>query len=47
MTKTEIKAAMLGYKNGTYGGAMKNLMVAQSKSLSEIDINSISERIGK
>ena len=47
MTKAEIKSAMLGYKNGTYGGAMKNLMVAQSKSLSESDIDAIAEQIGK
>ncbi len=47
MTKAEIKFAMLGYKDGSYGGAMKNLMVAQSKSLSESDINLIAEKIGK
>ncbi len=47
MTKAEIKSAMLGYQNGTYGGAMKSLMVAQSKLLSESDIDTISQMIGK
>ena len=47
MTKAEIKTAMIGYKNNTYGGTMKGLMVAQSISLSEEDINTIAEQIGK
>ncbi len=47
MSKAEIKFAMLGYKDGTYGGAMKNLMVMQSKPLSEAQIDAIAEMIGK
>ncbi len=26
MTKSEVSAALIGYKNGTYGGSMKNMM---------------------
>jgi len=29
MTKDEVTAALVGYKNGTYGGPMKGLMVGQ------------------
>ena len=47
MTKEEIKTAMLGYKVGTYGGAMKSLMIAQSKPLSDADIDAIAQMIGK
>lgn len=47
MTKTEIKSAILAYQNETYSGAMKNLMVAQSKPLSEPDIDAIAKMIGK
>lgn len=47
MTKDEIKDAMNGYKNGSYGGAMKNLMIAQVKNLSDADIELIANTIGK
>ena len=47
MTKAEIKTAMLGYKDGTYGGAMKGLMKGQSISLSIEDIEAIANQIGK
>jgi cytochrome c553 len=47
MTKQEIIDALVGYQNGTYGGAMKGLMVAQSKSLSQADIEAIAAKIGK
>ncbi len=47
MTKQEIIDALVGYKNGTYGGAMKGLMVAQSKPLSQADIEAIAAKIGK
>ncbi len=47
MTKAELKSAMLGYKDGSYGGSMKALMQAQSKPLSEADIDTIAEQIGK
>jgi len=47
MTKAEIEESLLGYQNGTYGGAMKGLMFAQVKNLSAADIKDIANRIGK
>lgn len=47
MTKAEIVAAMKGYQDGTYGGPMKAIMVPQSAGLSEADIQTIAEKIGK
>jgi len=47
MTKAELKASLIGYQNGTYGGAMKGLMKGQVKSLSAADIDSIANKIGK
>lgn len=47
MTKDEITKALKGYKDGTYGGAMKALMKAQVASLGDADIKSISDKIGK
>jgi cytochrome c553 len=47
MSKTEIIAAMNGYKDGSYGGAMKGLMKGQTASLSAADIEAIANQIGK
>jgi len=47
MTKAEIVSSMKGYQDGTYGGAMKDMMVEHAKGLSEADINAIAEQIGK
>lgn len=47
MTKAELKDSLLGYQNGTYGGAMKGLMAAQVKNLSTADIDFIANKIGK
>ena len=47
MTKAEIVASLKGYKDGTYGGASKNIMLPQVKDLSDNDIKDISELIGK
>jgi len=47
MTKQEIVDSLKGYKDGTYGRGMKNLMVAQVKGISEADINDIASKIGK
>lgn len=47
MTKADIEKALMGYKNGTYGGAMKGLMTAQVKNLSESDIKAMANAIGK
>lgn len=47
MTKAEIVLSLNGYKDGTYGGAMKGLMKAQVMSLSPADIDTIAKKIGK
>lgn len=47
MTKAEIATALNGYKDGSYGGAQKALMLAQIKDLSATDVKEISELIGK
>lgn len=47
MTKAQIVKALNGYKNGTYGGAMKGLMKAQVKNLSTTDIKELAGKIGK
>ena len=45
--KAKVEIALHGYKNGTYGGAMKGLMAGQVKSLSVADIKDIANLIGK
>ncbi len=47
MTKAQIKTALNGYKNGTYGGAMKATMAPQVGSLSAAQIDAIANKIGK
>ena len=47
MSKADIAAALHGYKDGSYGGAMKGLMKGQVKGLSDADITAIAEHIGK
>lgn len=47
MSKADIKAALNGYKAGTFGGAMKGMMEAQVKALSAADIDAIAAKIGK
>jgi len=47
LSKADIVAALKGYKDGSYGGAMKGLMKGQVASLSDADINAIAEKIGK
>jgi cytochrome c-type protein NapB len=47
MTKDEIVKALKGYKDGSYGGAMKGLMKGQVAKLSDDDINAIAEKFGK
>ena len=47
MSKSQIIKALKGYKNGTYGGAMKGLMKAQVKSLSIADIEEMAKKIKK
>lgn len=43
----KIAAALHGYKAGTYGAAMKSLMVGQVSKLSDEDIKILSEYISK
>lgn len=47
MTKAEIIESLNGYKNGTYGGALKGMMKGQVNNLSDDDINAIANQIGK
>ena len=47
MTKADIEKALKGYKDGSYGGAMKGLMKGQVAKLSDADIKEIAEKIGK
>ena len=47
MSKADILAAMKGYKDGSYGGAMKGLMKGQVASLSDADMQAIADKIGK
>ena len=47
MTKAEIEASLKGYKDGSYGGAMKAVMKPNADKLSDEDIKAISEKFGK
>lgn len=42
---TKVQDALKGYKDGSYGGAMKGLMKGQVASLSDDDIKALSEHI--
>ena len=41
----QVTKALNGYKDGSYGGAMKGLMKSQASKLSDADIKSVSEYI--
>ena len=45
MNSTQIESALLGYKDGSYGGSMKALMKGQVMRLSAEDIKTLSEYI--
>jgi len=45
MSEADLVTAMKGYKDGTYGGAMKGLMKGQVAKLSDADIQSLSKTI--
>ncbi len=45
MSKADILVALKGYKDGSYGGAMKGLMKGQVASLSDEDMKAIAEMI--
>lgn len=47
MAKADIVTALKGYQDGTYGGVSKALMKAQTSGLSDDQITSIAELIGK
>ena len=47
MTKLEIREALNGYKDGSYGGPMKGLMKGQVASLNGDQIQMIADVIGK
>lgn len=40
MTKEEVSASLIGYKNGTYGGPMKGVMKGQVAKYSEAELSS-------
>lgn len=42
MSDDEVKNALLGYKNGTYGGVMKSMMKSQVNKYSETDLEQFS-----
>ncbi len=41
----KIEASLKGYKDGTYGGAMKGVMAGQVKNLTDADIADIAKQI--
>jgi cytochrome c-type protein NapB len=45
MSKDDIVKALKGYKDGSYGAAMKNIMAGQAKPLSDEDIEAIATQI--
>jgi dienelactone hydrolase/cytochrome c553 len=47
MSVADVEASLLGYKNGTYGGAMKGIMKAQVAKYSEAELKQIAAQIGK
>ena len=47
LSKADIEAALKGYKAGTYGGAMKNVMKPNADKLSDEQIKAIAEKFGK
>ena len=47
MSKADIEAALKGYKDGSYGGAMKGVMKPNADKLSDDQIKAIAEKFGK
>jgi cytochrome c553 len=47
LTKADIVTALKGYKDGSYGGAMKGLMKGQVASFDDATIEAIANTIGK
>jgi cytochrome c-type protein NapB len=47
LTKAEVAEALVGYKAGTFGGAMKGLMKGQVAKYSDADLKAAAQTIGK
>jgi len=47
LSKADFEKALKGYKDGSYGGAMKGVMKGQVANLSDADIKAIAEKYGK
>lgn len=47
MSKADVEKALLGYKAGTYGGAMKAVMKGQVAKYSDDDLKAVAQKIGK
>ncbi len=47
MTHAEIATTLKGYKDGTYGAAMKGLMKGQVAKYSDADLEAFAHTIGK
>jgi cytochrome c-type protein NapB len=47
MTHAEIATALKGYKDGSYGGAMKGLMKGQVAKYSDAELEAFAQTIGK
>jgi len=47
LKKEDIVKALTGYKDGSYGGAMKGIMKGQVAKLSADDIKAVADKIGK
>jgi cytochrome c-type protein NapB len=47
MTHQEIADALIGYKDGSYGGPMKGLMKGQVAKYSDEDLKAFAQTIGK
>ena len=47
LSKADIEKALKGYKDGSYGGAMKGIMKGQVAKLSDDDMKAIAEKFGK
>ena len=47
MTHAEIATALVGYKDGSYGGPMKGLMKGQIGKYSDAELKEFAQTIGK
>ena len=47
MSHADIAASLKGYKDGSYGGAMKGMMKGQVAKYSDADLEAFAQTIGK